>query len=428
MSAVRLLAWCAGLAALALAAAGAALVIWLNLRGEAPVLPLTQEPAPAATPAMRARGAYLARIGNCEGCHTAPGGAPYAGGRAIATPFGTVYAGNLTPDAATGLGAWSPSEFRRAMRHGRSRDGRLLVPAFPYANFSGMSPDDIDALYAHLRSLPAVQQAARPHELRFPYGSQAAQAVWRALYFRPSAVPATATLMDDQARGRYLAEAVAHCSACHVARDALGGAHEDRVAEGGVVSSQQWLAPSLHVARQAGVADWPVEDIVALLKTGVSPRGTALGPMAEVVFRSTQYLSDDDARALAVHLRALPPKEAPPSVNAARAAPEVLARGDKLYRQHCADCHGREGQGQPGAFSALAGNRAVTLESPRNLIKMLRQGGFTPVTAGHPRPYGMPPFAGVLDPGDMAAVLSFIRQSWGHKATEVTELDVLRVP
>ncbi len=181
----------------------AALVAWLNVRGEAPLDAAAGAPASAE---LVARGAYLARAGNCIGCHTLPGGAAYAGGRGVPTPFGTIYAPNLTPDPATGIGSWTSAEFWRALHNGRSRDGRLLYPAFPYPNYTRVTRADSDAIHAYLASLKPVVQADKAHELPFPFDQQAALAVWRALYFRP-ADPAPA--MDAAAttpllRGAYL--------------------------------------------------------------------------------------------------------------------------------------------------------------------------------------------------------------------------------
>ena len=184
-----------GLAALLLLVALAAWVVAMNLRDEPAIDGAAMAPAmsPATTAAQIERGAYLARAGNCAGCHTERGGAPYAGGRAIETPVGTLYASNLTPDAQTGLGTWSPAAFWRALHNGRSKDGRLLYPAFPYPNYTHVTRDDSDALHAFLRSLPAAPQPNRPHALRPPYGFQASLAVWRALFFEPGTFRPDAT-------------------------------------------------------------------------------------------------------------------------------------------------------------------------------------------------------------------------------------------
>jgi mono/diheme cytochrome c family protein len=191
-----------------------ALVAWLNVRGEAAISDTAAAPI-TATPQQIAQGAYIARAGNCAACHTARGGADYAGGLGIATPFGTVYTSNLTPDAQAGLGRWTPAAFWRAMHHGRSADGRLLYPVFPYTSYTQVSRADSDALFAYLRSLPAVAQANRPHELAFPYNSQVALAVWRALFFRAAEFGPESTQTAQWNRGAYLVRGLGHCAACH---------------------------------------------------------------------------------------------------------------------------------------------------------------------------------------------------------------------
>jgi mono/diheme cytochrome c family protein len=180
-----------------------------------------------------------------------------------------------------------------------------------------------------------------------------------------------------------------------------------------------WFALSLTRQRRAVSAD----QIVALLKTGQNARSTALGPMAGVVFQSTQHWADADLHAVADHLATLPPATLASAAASAPAA--VMETGRRLYVDHCADCHGKNGEGEPGAYPALAGNPSLQQPSARNLVKVLRHGGFAPVTAGQPRPYGMPPQ--MLSDVESAAVLSFVRQSWGHRASAVTELDVLKL-
>ncbi|MCM2345448.1 MAG: cytochrome c [Acidovorax soli] len=429
---------------------GAAAVVALNLRGEAP---LTTGETLQSTPERVARGAYLARAGNCMACHTVQGGAPYAGGRGIDTPFGVIHTSNLTPDKATGIGHWSAAEFWRALHNGRSKDGRLLYPAFPYTSYTQVTREDSDAIYAYLQSLPAVEQANRPHALRFPYNTQAALGVWRALFFTagppqgkkaatsggsdprsggawgpslvPGAPPHESTQSAEYNRGAYLVNGLGHCAACHTPRNALGASSQAQAFSGGLIPVQNWYAPALNAAAEAGVAQWPVEDVVALLKTGVAPQGSVTGPMAEVVFRSTQYLSDADAQAIAVYLRALP-QQAPTAAAVARPSAATLARGGKVYEQHCAQCHGDRGEGQPGAFPALAGNRAVVLQDPTNLVRVVLQGGYLPATAGNPRPHGMPPFMQVLGDEDVAAVSTFVRNAWGNQAGAVGTIGVYR--
>ena len=413
-------------------------VVWrLNLIDEAAVDVATDAASAAAASADQvARGAYLARAGNCQGCHTALGGAAYAGGRGVPTPFGTVYAPNLTPDAATGIGAWSAGAFWRALHNGRSRDGRLLYPAFPYPNYTRITREDSDALHAFLRSLPAVSQANKPHELRFPFDQQAALAVWRALYFRPAPPENDASRTAEWNRGAYLVEGLGHCNACHASRNALGASVSTLDLAGGLIPVQNWYAPSLTSPAEAGVAAWETQHIVSLLKTGTaSPQGNLVsvaGPMTGVVLGSTQHLSDADLRAMANYLQALPLSAADArstDVSAAAADLEPASAdgpGAKLYARHCAACHGEQGEGAAGVYPALAGNRAVTLSTPANLVHLVLEGGFAPATAGNPRPFGMPPFATELSDEQLAQVLTHIRGNWANRAAAVSALEVGR--
>ena len=416
------------LAALVLAAAAlAALVGWLGVHDAGETSAGVEVTALASTDLIE-RGAYLARAGNCMGCHTARGGAAYAGGRGVPTPFGTIYAPNLTPDAATGLGEWSAADFWRALHHGRSRDGRLLYPAFPYPNYSRITRADSDALFAYLHSLAAVAQVNKAHELAWPFDLQAALAVWRALYFRAATVRSDAGQSAEWMRGAYLVEGLGHCNACHASRNALGATPGPLDLAGGLIPVQNWYAPSLTAPHEAGVAEWDTQQIVELLRSGVVARGAliaVMGPMSEVVAGSTQHLSAPDLRAMATYLQALPSKAL--AARAAPAATAPTAAGAGLYDAHCARCHGDRGEGAPGIYPALAASRSVLLESPANLVHIVLEGGFPPSTAGNPRPYGMPPFATELSNDDVAQLLTHIRASWGNRAAAVAVQDVSRL-
>ena len=426
------LAW-AGLAAVAALVA----LLWLmNTRDESHTDDLSgsQAPAAPASPALLARGEYLTRAGNCASCHTARGGAPLAGGRGIETPFGTVFSSNLTPDRDSGLGHWSRSDFWRALHNGRSRDGHLLYPAFPYTSYTQVSRADSDAMHAYLQSLPAVATTPPAHTLRWPFNTQAALAVWRALYFSPGGFVPEAVQSAEWNRGAYLVRGLGHCAACHSARDALGGSSPLDLA-GGLIPMQNWYAPSLTATREAGLADWPVDEVVSLLKTGVAPRASVLGPMAEVVLHSTQHMSQDDLRAMAVFLKALPQTEMleaalPTAARGPRATAQATSAsakaGARLYENHCAQCHGDNGQGVAGAYPALSGNRAVTMPATANLVQIVLNGGYAPATAGNPRPYGMPPFMLVLSDTEVASLLTYLRSAWGNQAGDVSALDVNR--
>ena len=249
----------------------------------------------------------------------------------------------------------------------------------------------------------------------------------RALFFTPGANTQNPHQSADWNRGAYLVQGLGHCVACHSPRNALGASSLSRSLQGGIIPLQNWYAPGLTSSAQAGVADWPLEDVVALLKTGIAPHGSVMGPMAEVVFNSTQHLSDADAHAMAVYLRALPQESIPAAhQRPAVPAPETMRLGAQVYDQQCAQCHGASGEGQAGAFPALADNRAVTMDPPINAVQAVLHGGYLPATAGNPRPFGMPPFTHVLNDAEVAAVLSFVRASWGNQAVPVTAIEVYK--
>lgn len=381
-----------------------------------------------------ARGAYLARAGNCMTCHTARGGVPFAGGRRIDTPFGEIYAGNLTPDKQTGLGTWNKDDFWQALHFGKSKGGRLLYPAFPYPSFTLVTRQDADALFVYLQSLPAQSAQNKVHQLRWPYNSQLALAAWRALYFSAGRFESSEGKSAQWNRGAYLVTSLGHCSACHAERNPWGASVNAASLAGGLIPMQNWYAPSLAAVNEAGLAGWRTEDIVALLRHGRSPSAVVSGPMGEVVRGSTQFLSADDLAAMAVYLKDLPQASASSEKPAAatitsgwptQSGPTL--RGAKLYEQHCANCHGGKGQGAPGMYLPLAGNRTVTMDKPVNLVQTVLHGGFAPATAGNPRPYGMPPFLLTLSDSDLAAVLAYVRSSWGNQAKGVSELDIAKI-
>ncbi len=380
----------------------------------------------AASPEKIERGEYLSRIGNCAGCHSARGGEAYAGGGAVDTPFGAVYASNLTPDRTAGIGNWSGEAFYRAMHEGRSQDGHLLYPAFPYPHFSLTTREDTDAIFSFL--VNRVKPVNRPniaHALAFPYNNRYALAAWRFLYFKPTQYQPDNKRSAQWNRGSYLVQGLAHCGACHSTRNSLGAPIAGHTYDGAMMPLSDWYAPSLTDNREASVADWPIEQIARWLKDGTSPSGAALGPMAEIVFQSTQHATNADITAMSEYLKSLTattnnrasPTKADGTINDA---------GKRIYKDRCASCHGDEGQGKSEDFPALAGNRTVTMANPTNLISLILKGGFAPATAGNPRPHGMPPFYHLLTDADIANVASYVRSSWGNAAPALTELDMVK--
>ncbi|MEM5277572.1 cytochrome c [Cupriavidus taiwanensis] len=381
------------------------------------------KPAGALNPASQiiAKGEYLARAGDCVACHTEPNNPAFAGGRAMPTPFGNLYVPNITPDDETGIGQWSADDFYRMMHTGVSRDGSLLYPAMPFASYTKVTREDSDAIYAYLMSVPPVKRKNHPHELRFPFNKRELLIGWRTLYFTEGEFKPDPSQSAQWNRGAYLVQGLGHCAMCHTAINALGGSSESKEFEGGMIPNQNWYAPSLTSNREAGLGNWPIQDIVDLLQVGVSHRATVYGPMAEVVYNSLQYMTDEDVQAMAVYLKALPQRdtEAPPASHERLVQPAVMEAGRQIYLQQCAMCHAEDGKGHPPSYPPLAANQSITMSSPVNAIRMVLNGGYAPGTQKNPRPHGMPPFSHILNDDQAAAVVTYIRVAWGNTGTPV---------
>ena len=405
----------------------AAAAWWFLARDRRPASPPPQRQADAAAladPARIARGKYLATAGDCAACHTARGGEAYAGGRSLATPFGAVPAPNITPDPATGIGQWSFDDFWAALHLGKGRHGELLYPVFSYTSFTKVTRDDALSIFAYLKSLPPVNRADQPSGLAFPYSVRSSLVAWRALYFKPGVFQPDPAQSPQWNRGAYLVQGLGHCNECHAPRDSMGGIEKNQHLTGGQIPQLDWYAPDLSTRPGGGLEGWSAQDVVDLLKTGQSSKGSAFGPMADVVRLSTQHLTDADLHAMATYLQSLPPRAPRPAPPMRQAGSHE--QGGKLYAQHCADCHGDNGQGVAGIYPPLDGNTSVTEPTGINAIRSVLLGGFAPATAANPRPYSMPPFAQQLDDEDVAAVVSYIRQSWSNKTRAVTPAEVSR--
>jgi mono/diheme cytochrome c family protein len=253
------------------------------------------------------RGEKLAALGDCAVCHTRPGGVRNTGGLPMKIPFGTIYSTNITPDAETGIGAWSYQAFERAMRHGIDRQGNYLYPAFPYTSFTRTRDEDLRALYAWLMTQPAVKYQPPKTDLHFPFNIRQGIVVWNWLFLTSGAIkndPAQSAIWD---RGAYLTEGLGHCSACHSPRNLLfaeqgGKAH----LTGGI--AEGWNAPAL-VARDNTSRVWNQQDLMQFMRTGYSAKhGVAAGPMAPVINEGLSQLPDEDLQAIAAYLVSFNPK------------------------------------------------------------------------------------------------------------------------
>lgn len=394
----------------------------------------TEPPAPQAAKSSPKQetinsGRYLAAVGDCYACHTVRGGEAYAGGLEMPTPFGRLYTPNITPDPEFGIGNWTSDDFWRAMHDGRSKDGSFLYPGMPFTNYTFVTREDSDAIYAYFMSLTPVKQKSRPHEMSFPYNQRELLAGWRALFFKAEEFKEDPKQSKEWNRGAYLVNGLGHCNACHATRNVLGAVSKDDIS-GGLIPLQNWYAPSLTSSRESGLGDWEIRDIVDLLRTGVSARGAVFGPMAAVVQHSLQELSMVDLTAMATYLQTQSEKKtSAPLLHSG--APEGLTEammkaGAKVYKDHCVSCHQAKGEGIPRIYPPLANNESITMRNPVNPIRIVLNGGFPPSTEGNPRPYGMPPFYQDLNDEQVAAVVTFIRQSWGNNAPPTWPVEVER--
>ncbi len=399
---------------LGLAAALAVGIVSFGAFAWRPAIGKIAPPAPSAfAPELIARGEVLAGAGYCSTCHTTKDGQPFAGGYPMKTGFGTIYSTNITPDAKTGIGAWSEPAFRRALHQGVARNGSHLFPALPYDHFTKLSDADVSALYAYMMTRPAVVARNRSNGIPFPLNIRALQAGWKLLFFRPGRFEPDATKSPEWNRGAYLAQGVSHCGACHTPRNVLGAEKRDKAFAGAPIDN--WVAPPLTAANPSPVA-WDQGELVAYLRTGISRyHGVAAGPMSPVVHDGLIKLPDADIQALAVYFADLDQAATrttslAPALRKAAAADRlnVGPQNDpsaRLYTAACASCH-YNGAGQPNPLRPdLALNSAVSLDDPTNLIRVVLYG----VSAKDGAPgVAMPSFNRFSD-ADVARLAAYLR-------------------
>jgi len=349
-------------------------------------------------PASIERGRYLAVAADCSGCHTAPGGKPFAGGLGIDSPLGAIYSTNITPDPEPGIGKFTLNDFDRAVRHGIDDEGVTLYPAMPYPSYAAMSDEDIAALYTYfMHAVETVSSHEHANAIPWPFSIRWPVAIWRKLFApSPDAPPFNASRFADPvvARGAYLVEALGHCGSCHTPRaitlqeKALNDSSDLFLAGGQRIGG--WVAVNLRGNVGDGLGSWSKEDIVATLRTARSAEQSVIGaPMREVVIHSMQNLDEADSQAVAAYLKGLTPSPGRPSKYAANpATAAALAkgheadRGAQLYDDNCAACHHTDGAGSPKAMPKIAGNSSVLADDPHSLIRLVLGGSALPGTAG----------------------------------------------
>jgi mono/diheme cytochrome c family protein len=356
-----------------------------------------------------AAGHYQAILGDCMGCHTSPGGKPFAGGAPLQTAYGAFIPPNITPDPATGIGNWSVEQFRRAVKQGISPSGRNLYPAMPYPNYAKMSDQDVDNLYAYMQSVEPVQRNAGRNRLNFPYNFRSLMTVWNGLYFKQGPIQPVAGKSKEWNRGNAIVNGPAHCNTCHTPKSFLGA---DTSAALTGASLEGWWAPDI-TADKRGVGGWSVADVTTYLKTGHNSHSMASGPMAEAITYSTSKMSDGDLKAIAVYLKDVPASGSDAGSPLAANDPHMKA-GSEIYQDNCAGCHGADGKGENALFPPLNGSPIVAQTSAETLARVVLAGTQSAETKGNVTRPAMPSFAWRLNDDQVADVLSYVRGHWGN--------------
>ncbi|HAU5563823.1 TPA: c-type cytochrome [Serratia fonticola] len=410
-----------------IAAAVAAGMLWMNGDTSADDVAsnnvLTSQPPTAADSAAIERGRYVAIASDCTACHTMPESKlPLAGGYSISTPFGGIYASNITPDSETGIGSWTERDFFRAVRHGKGKEGEHLYPAMPYNAYVKLTDQDMHDLWMYLRSVKPIHYQVPETNLGFPYNIRLAMMGWNLLFFRNAGFQIDSSKSAEWNRGAYLVEGPEHCAACHTAKNLIGGDSSDYL-QGGNLG--EWHAPDITLNPHTGIGSWSEQQVVDYLKLGSNHVAVASGPMAEAVTHSTQHLTDADLRAIAVYLKQVPastttlPQPLPMDNG-------QMKMGENAYSANCTACHNSDGKGIPNLAASLANNPGLLADDASSIITTVLQGGRGAVTTGNPTSGAMPSFAWKLSDEQVAAVATYLRNSWGNAAKPVTTDEVTK--
>lgn len=411
-------------------------VLWFVTR--TPSSPFDSAANPSSDSAqLIQRGEYVARLSDCVACHSTPSSKPFAGGLEMATPMGSIFATNITPDKETGIGSYSLADFDRALRHGVAPDGRRLYPAMPYPSYAKLSDDDVQALYAYfMHGVHPVEQENKPSDIPWPLNMRWPLALWNGFFTESGAYQAKDSEGMLWNRGAYIVQGAGHCGSCHTAR---GFAMNEKALDessphylaGALLDG--WYAPSLRSDPNTGIGRWTEDDVVQFLKTGRNQHAVVFGSMAEAFNNSTQFMTDDDLKAVAHYLKSLPgdperdgePWRYDAGSNAALALDQRLkVPGAQTFMAKCSSCHGVDGRGQGQWIPPLAGSSSSMAKENASSINVTLNGSARVVANGVPDAYRMPPFRGQLSDQEMANVLSFIRTSWGNRGGAVKPEEV----
>jgi mono/diheme cytochrome c family protein len=384
--------------------------------------------APTDPAALIARGKYLVAAADCMPCHTGPNHAPYSGGLVLNTPFGGLASPNITPDAATGIGGWTDKQFWDALHYGVSPGSSYLVfpnylyPAMPFTSYTKLTYADVMAIKAYLFSLQPVSVAPTPNTLEFPFSQRPVLLGWRILFFRSGRMHMNPSWNADMVNGAYLTEALGHCGECHTPRNIMSGLILSKSYAGAPIDA--YFAPNISSDKTYGVGGWSTSDLVAYLyQDGNMSKGSAFGPMAEVVKYSLSQIPQSDVQDIALYLQTTTAPQNTPPTNAIDAAADSVADGAKIYASNCAGCHGQNGAGRPPLIPNLAGNDAVMASVPTNVIGAVLS-GLPPWRVA----LAMPSFATSLSDQQIADVANYVRTTWGNNATaDAMPADVMKL-
>lgn len=384
------------------------------------------------------KGEYLARMGDCVACHTASKGKEFAGGLGIETPIGKIYSSNITPDKVNGIGEYSLQDFDNAVRYGVRKDGKTLYPAMPFPSYARVSNEDIEALYAYfMHGVPAVDAANKDVDIPWPLSMRWPLTGWR-MMFAPPVKAFDGSAYQDQTvlRGAYLVQGLGHCGACHTPRNPTMNEQAYDESSKAYLSGANnpvdgWMPINLRGDHMTGLGNMSEQQLVELLTTGRNDKSAVFGGMADVVNHSLQYMTPEDATAMARYLKTLTPAnpDEKPFTYSDKEAQNLYHGNDgkvgaAIYVDNCAACHRTTGKGWLAVYPSLAGNPSVNTDNPASLINIVLQGSTVEGTKGAPTPFSMPNFNERLSDQDIADVLTFIRSSWGNEAKPVSASDV----
>ncbi len=377
--------------------------------------------------ALLARGKYLTAAADCMPCHSGPGHAPYSGGLVLNTPFGGLASPNITPDKTTGIGNWTPRQFWNALHNGTAPGHtyvifpKYLYPAMPFTSYTKLTYDDVQAIRAYLMSFTPIHVTPTPNTLAFPFSQRPVLLGWRILFFHGGPMQMDPGWSPQVKNGAYLTEALGHCGECHTPRNIMSGMIMDQSLAGAHIDA--FYAPNISSDKTFGVGGWNTDDLVAYLyNDGNMNKGSAYGPMGEVVQYSLSQLPKSDIQDIALYLQTIVPARATP---ASDNAPGAIATADDLgaqvYAGNCAACHGQDGKGRATVIPPLAGNSSVTAADPTNVIGAVLN-GLAPWNNGP----AMPSFAAGLSDTEIAALTNYVRTSFSNNATANATPDAVK--